>query len=160
LRLPGTDLAGAVELRADVVLLDPVAVDHLQRCEALPGQVVGQVRAEGAGAAERDRGGGQLRQAVGAAGELLASELARHGRLSTAHRRGGCTRQYHSSSMPSLSAPTRTTPPSASRRTPTRLWRSNLRSSPLRQTPATCTVRSSLATTDTCRRPATSYSTR
>ena len=46
LDLPCANIPFAVDLRADVVLLDPVAVDDLELPKALPGQRIGQVRAE------------------------------------------------------------------------------------------------------------------
>ena len=55
LDLPRADLGLAVELRAGVVLLDPVAVDDLPSADALARQVIGQERAQRPGAAEGHR---------------------------------------------------------------------------------------------------------
>jgi hypothetical protein len=54
LHLPAPDVRFAIELCADVVFLDPVAVDDAQLPKALAREVVGQVRPERADAADRD----------------------------------------------------------------------------------------------------------
>ncbi len=44
--LPGSDIRGAVQLRADVVFLDPISVDDAQLRDTLSREVIGKVRAE------------------------------------------------------------------------------------------------------------------
>ncbi len=76
--LPQADLAFAVELRADVVLLDAVVVDYAHRGEALARKVVGQVGAEGAGPAECQSQLGEPGDLLPAAVDLLMMQFAGH----------------------------------------------------------------------------------
>src|SRR5262249_41531290 len=128
---------GVRVVEADDVLVPLLARQHPATVEAHPGALAGDTLC------------------TTAIPDLAAAQAEQCPALLDYSRRGGCTCQYCSSSMPWFSAPTRGTPPCpcASRTTPTRLCRSKFASSPLRQMPATCTDRSPLATTDTCRTP-------
>src|SRR5262245_57433360 len=116
LDLPAAHVSLAIELRADVMLLDAIAVNDAQRSHPLADEVVRQVRTERAAAAQRKAHGSEPAQCLGAAVELLVMELPGHRRIppltpalsprkrgereKERHRRG-CTRQYCSSASPS-----------------------------------------------------------
>src|SRR5262249_23591572 len=78
LGLPSADVGLAVKLGADVVFLHAIAVDEAQGAEALASEIVRQVRAERAGAAQCQADVSEPGERIDAAIQLLVIKLARH----------------------------------------------------------------------------------